>query len=205
VTTKKIHARAVTARKIKPGAVRSVALADGSVGASEIADGSVGAAEIADGSVGALELANNSVAASELVNGAVGTTKLATSSVRTGQIADRSIRLHDLGGTLPDFPDGLVNQTTTTAFEIKLAASDCRSISLTTLNPTPAGILGSMVVGTITTSAGGPVVDNAGFVLPTLVTETSQGGVVLHLAVCAGGSPQTIPAGSIATWSLIAP
>ena len=62
-----------------------------------------------------------------------------------------------------------------------------------------------MVVGTITDSAGGAVVNNLGAVLPTQVTATTQGGVVVHLVVCAGRSSQTIPAGSIVTWSLIAP
>ena len=38
-----------------------------------------------------------------------------------------------------------------------------------------------------------------------LVTETSQGGAIPHLTVCAGASAQTIPSGSIVTWSLIAP
>ena len=32
-----------------------------------------------------------------------------------------------------------------------------------------------------------------------------QGGAIPHLLVCAGGSAQTVPANSVATWSLIAP
>ena len=62
-----------------------------------------------------------------------------------------------------------------------------------------------MVVGTIANAAGGAVVNNAGAVVPTLLTETSQGGVVIHLVVCAGSSSQSIPAGSVITWSLIRP
>ena len=195
VTTSKINAQAVTAPKIKPGAVGSAALADGKVGAAELADGSVGAAELADGSVGAAEVADGTVGAAELADNSVG----------TGEIADRSIRLRDLGGNLGGFLGTVVNQTSTVQQAISLLARECIGLGLNTLNPAPPGILGSMVVGTITTSTGAPVFNNLGFVVPTLATATSQGGVVLHLGVCAGSSPQTIPAGSIVTWSLVAP
>ncbi len=205
VTTKKLHAKAVSAPKIKPGAVGSKALADGSVGAAKLLDGSVGAAELADGSVGAAELLDGSVGAAELADGSVGSTKLADSSVGTAKITDRSIRLHDLGGVVGGQVGPQVNSTATIPFAINLTAGQCTSAFLELFNPLPPGILGSMVVGTITTSTGGPVFNNAGFVVPTLATETNQGGVILHLGLCAGSAAQTIPAGSIVTWSLIAP
>jgi hypothetical protein len=175
VTTKKIHSGAVTRTKIRPGAVRSAALADGSVGASELVDGSVGASELADGSVG------------------------------TGKIADRSIRMHDLGGDVGGELGVVADQTFSIPAPISVAVGTCREIQLLTLNPTPPGVVGSMVVGIVRSSTGGPVLDNSGYFVPTMVSETNQDGVVFHLGVCAGTSPQTIPAGSIATWSLIAP
>ena len=198
VTTKKLHKQAVTAPKIKPGAVRAAALADDSVGSGELVANSVGASEVADGSMGTSELADSSVGASELINGSVGAAELAAASVGSAAVADRSIRLHDLGGAQ-------VNQTATVGSPISIAAGDCTSVRFGLTNPTAPGILGSMVVGTITTSTGGAVVSNTGFVVPTLVTETSQGGAQLHLGICAGGSAQTIPAGSIVTYSVIAP
>jgi hypothetical protein len=198
VTTKKIDAKAVSAGKLKPGAVGSTTIADGSVGLADLADASVGATEIVEGSVSAAELAPGSVGAGQLANGSVVAGKVEADAVGTDAVADRSIRLHDLGG-------GLTNQTSTTNNIISIAAGDCTSVRLRTVNPAPAGLFGSMVVGTVTDSTGGAVVSNTGFVLPTLVTETSQGGAVFHLAVCAGSSPQSIPAGSIATWSVIAP
>jgi hypothetical protein len=215
VTAKKIKAKAVTARKIRPSAVGSVALADGSVGSADLADGTVGSADLADGSVGAADLADNSVGASELLAGAVGTSviadgsvgaaDLADSSVGTSEIADRSIRLRDLGGEQAPNVGNPFHRVTTLNSPVSILAGDCANLSLTTMNPAPAGIFGSMVVGTVTNSAGGAVVNNLGAILPTLATETSQGGVVLHLTICAGASGQTIPAGSIVTWSLIAP
>jgi len=143
-------------------------------------------------------LANGSVKTRHLANGAVTTPKIAGDAVTSGKVQDRTLRLADLGGAVTD-------QITTTGGPISIAAGDCHNLSLRTHNPAPAGYLGSMVVGTVTNSAGGAVVNNLGAVLPTLLTETSQGGVVIHLTVCAGSSAQTIPTGSIITWSLIRP
>ena len=235
VTAKKIKAKAVTSPKIRPGAVGAAAVADGSIGSAELADGSIGSTDLADGSVGAADLAENSVTAaeiadgsvdaaeiadnsvtaaeiaagavgaSEIEDGSVGAAELADASVGTGEIADRSIRLHDLGGEQSAGVGNVVNQTATLGSAVSIVAGDCVNLSLRLFNPTPPGILGSMVVGTITSSSGGPVVNNLGAVLPTLATATTQGGTLLHLTVCAGTSAQTLPMNSIVTWSLIAP
>lgn len=206
VTAKKIKAGAVRSSKIRPGAVGAQALADESIGAAELAAGSVGPAEVADGAVASADLADAAVVAAKLAAGSVSATKLAGSSVGTEAVADRSVRLLDLGGAIAGFQNApVVNRTSTVASVINIAAGDCQSVRLGTFNPAPSGTLGSMVVGTITDGTGGAVVNNLGFVTPTLATETSQGGVVFHLGVCAGASAQTIPVGSIVTWSLIAP
>ena len=96
-------------------------------------------------------------------------------------ILDGTIRLRDLGGDV-------INQSTTIQNAVPVAAGTCVTLSLRTRNPAPPGYLGSMVVGTITDAAGGAVVNDLGAVLPTQVTATTQGGVVVHLVVCAGGS-----------------
>lgn len=163
--------------------------------------GTAFAAGLARGSVDTKALANGAVTAKKLHAAAVTARKLRRGAVRSKALADRSIRLHDLGGAGAD----LTNQTTTVLSAISLSAGECRNLSLRTYNPAPNRVLGSMVVGTITTSTDGAVVNNLGAVLPTLATATTQGGVVLHLTVCAGASAQTIPAGSIVTWSLVAP
>ncbi len=164
------------------------ALADGSVRTRHLANRAVTNAKIGTDAVTSIKLARGAVTGSDLRDGAV-----------TGRkVRDRSLGLRDLGGAE-------TNQTTITGSALMIAAGACQNLSLSTDNPTPVGYLGSMVVGTVTTSAGEAVVDNQGAVLPTLLTETSQGGVVTHLTVCAGASNQTIPAGSIITWSLIRP
>jgi len=143
-------------------------------------------------------LANGSVKTRHLANGAVTTPKIAGNAVTSGKVQDRSLRLADLGGTVTD-------QTSTVSSPVNISAGACQPVFLRLWNPAPAGLLGSMVVGRITSSTGGAVVSNSGSVVPTLLTETSQGGVIANLVVCAGQSSQTIPAGSIVTWSLIRP
>lgn len=143
-------------------------------------------------------LADGSVRTRHLANGAVTNPKIASNAVTSPKVRDGSLGLHDLGGKE-------TAQTTTTGIAISIAANTCHTLSLRTYNPAPAGYLGSMVVGTITNATGGAVVNNLGAVVPTLLTATSQGGVVIKLVVCAGSSSQTIPAGSVITWSLIRP
>ena len=124
------------------------ALADGSVRTRHLANRAVTNAKIGTDAVTSIKLAPGAVIGSDLRDDAV-----------TGpKVKDRSLGLSDLGGAL-------TNQTTTTGSAIAIAAGDCYNLSLHTYNPAPNGYLGSMVVGTITTSAGAPVVNNLGAVL----------------------------------------
>ena len=65
-------------------------------------------------------------------------------------------------------------------------------------------MIGSLVVGHVTDPAGGAVLSNAGVVVPTMVSETSQGGAIVNLVVCAS-SAETVPAGSIVHFRMIGP
>ena len=198
VKSKNLARAAVTSGKLKTGAVSTPKLREAAVTGSKLADAAVTAPKLAPNAVSGAAVVDGSLSAADLADNAVGAAELADDSVDSGAVQDRSIRLHDLGG-------GLVDQTTTLGTSISIAAGDCARVPLRLSNPAPAGFLGSMVVGTITTAAGGGVVNNAGFVVPTLVTATSQGGAFAFLGVCAGSSLQTIPVGSIVTWSVIAP
>lgn len=163
-------------------------------------------------------LADGSVRTRHLAANAVTTPKLAPDAVRSGRIAPGAVTASDLRGNavtgskvlngslgLRDFGGLATGVTVTITNAVAIAANDCRPIALALFNPEPEGILGSMVVGTITDAGGGAVVNNTGAILPTLVTETSQNGAMIHLVVCAGPSAQTIPAGSVARYSLIRP
>ena len=109
-----------------------------------------------------------------------------------------SLALSDLGGRA-------THELYTLNFQVDIAAHQCERISVNLYNPAPRRILGSMVVGTITDADGNAVVDNNGTILPTLITGTSQGGAIAALEVCAGGSAQSVPAGSKIRWSLLRP
>jgi hypothetical protein len=148
------------------------------------------------GTAYAAGLAKGSVGTPQLKNGAVTTPKLHANAVTGAKVRDGSLALRDLGGKVTD-------RVTTTSSPLTINANQCDPVFLALYNPAPAKILGSMVVGTITDAAGAAVVDNTGSILPTLLTETSQGGVIVSLEVCAGQSPQTVPAGSKVTWSLL--
>lgn len=188
IKTKHLAAGAVTTPKIKDRAVTT----------PKIKDGAVIAPKVGAGAVTGPKLGAGAVTETKVGDGAVTGPKLAPNAVTGGAVEDGSLTLADLGGTVTD-------QVTLVPAQVNVPAGECREIFLTLYNPAPNGILGSMVVGTITSSTGGAVVNNAGSVLPTLVTATSQGGAIPHLMVCAGGSAQTVPANSVATWSLIAP
>ncbi len=163
-----------------------------------LADGSVRTRHLGTGAVTSPKLAANSVISTKIGPGAVIGLDLRDNAVTGPKVLDGSLGLSDLGG-----PES--GQLTTLVNPVSIAVGDCQNLSLRTYNPAPNGYLGSMVLGTITNSSGGAVVNNQGAVLPTLLTATSQGGVVIHLTVCAGASTQTIPGGSTVTWSLIRP
>lgn len=163
-----------------------------------LADGSVRTRHLAKGAVTTPKLATSAVTSEKLARGAVATSDLRDDAVGGAKVRNGSLSLHDLGGMATQRTSVLSNARS-------ISAGQCATLPLALYNPTPAGLLGSMVVGTVTTSDGKAVVDNSGAVLPTLVTETSQGGAFVHLVVCAGQSAQTVPAGAVVTWSLIKP
>lgn len=149
------------------------------------------------GAYAAAVLRNGEVKTRHLANGAVTAKKLHSNAVDGAKVKDFSLTLHDLQAK-----DGL--QTSTTSSPIVVAAGSCQVVFLNLYNPAPKGLVGSMVVGSVTSSAGGPAMNNAGVVVPTMVSETSQGGALVNLVVCAS-SQQTIAAGSIFRYQVIPP
>ncbi len=132
-----------------------------------------------------------------LANGAVTTAKLRDNTVGTSKVKNFSLKLHDLNAR-----DGL--QSRTLSSQVVVAGGTCQMVFLALDNPAPRGLIGSLVVGHATDAAGDAVLNNSGVVVPTMVSETSQGGALTNLVVCAA-SQQTIPAGSVFHYQVIAP
>lgn len=132
-----------------------------------------------------------------IANGAVTTPKLGKAAVTSPKVKNFSLRLVDLGGR-----DRL--QTTTTSQPLSIPGDQCRQTFLNLYNPAPPGVIGSLVVGYVTDADGDAVLSNSGVVVPTMISETSQGGAIANLVVCAS-SPETIPAGSVFHYQLIGP
>jgi|GEM_PF-3807494 len=135
-------------------------------------------------------LSSGAYAVSTLRNGEVKTRNIAAGAVTSAKVKDGSLRLHDLGGKIAPF-------TRTTASTVVVAANTCVRFDVGLVaNPAEAGMTGSLVTGYLTTAQGAAVLTNAGSVVPTVLSETTQGGIVANLLVCASSS-QTIPAGSV--------
>ena len=149
------------------------------------------------GAYAAAVLHKGEVKTRHLANGAVTAQKLHSNAVSTKKVKDFSLKLHDL-----DAKGG--PQTRTVNSPIVVAGGSCQMVSLGGYVPAPDGVLGSMVVGRVTDATGGPAMDNAGVVVPTMVSETSQGGALINLVVCAS-SQQTIASGSIFHYQVIPP
>jgi hypothetical protein len=132
-----------------------------------------------------------------LGKGDVQTRHLAKSAVSSPKVKNFSLRLHDLGG-----PGHL--RTATTSQQVDIPGGECRMVFLTLDNPPSPGVIGSLVVGHVTDSAGDAVMSNSGVVVPTMISETSQGGAIANLVICAAG-PETIPSGSVFHYQLISP
>ena len=145
----------------------------------------------------ALSLGSGEVRTRHLATGAVTTPKLDQGAVTSSKVKEFGLRLNDLGGR-----DDL--QTRTTTQTLSIPANECRRIGLATYNPAPAGVIGSLVVGYVTSPDGGAVLSNSGVVVPTMVSETSQGGAVVNLVVCAS-SAETVPVGSLVHFRMIGP
>ncbi len=133
-----------------------------------------------------------------LAAGAVTTSKIAPNAVIGPKVKRGSLRLSDLGGHQ-------TRQTTTVNTAINVPADECRDAFLRLYNPAPNGVIRSLVVGHVTDANGGAVLANAAVVVPTMVSETSQGGAIAHLLVCGLGSPATVPVGSVFHWTLVGP
>jgi hypothetical protein len=149
------------------------------------------------GAYAAAVLQKGEVKTRHLANGAVTAKKLHSDAVSTKKVQDFSLNLHDFNAK-----DGL--QTRTVGSPIAVAAGSCQVVFLNLYNPAPDALLGSMVVGSVTDATGGPAMSNAGVVVPTMVSETSQGGALVNLVVCAS-SQQTIASGSIFHYQVIPP
>lgn len=132
-----------------------------------------------------------------LARGAVTTPKLDQGAVTSPKVKDFSLRLIDLGGK-----DGL--QTAVTSQPLSVPAGECRQTFLKLYNPAPAGVIGSLVVGYLTDASGNAVLSNSGVVVPTMISETSQGGAIANLVVCASGN-ESVPVGSVYHYRLIGP
>ncbi len=145
---------------------------------------------------------NGQVKARHIADGAVTTPKLRVDAVGSSQVRDFALRLHDLGHDVGGMAQ---NNTTPVSSAVSVPANECRRLGLRLDNPAPQGLIGSLVVGYITSDQGGAVLNNNGVVVPTMVSETTQGGAIANLMVCGGGSAQTVPAGSIVHWSLVGP
>jgi len=131
-----------------------------------------------------------------IAKGAVTTPKLHKGAVVSTKVKNLSLRLSDLGGK-----DGF---QTATPSAVTIPADECRQVELDLYNPAPRGVIGSLVVGYVTDAQGHAVLSNSGVVVPTMVSETSQGGAITNLVVCASGT-ESIPAGSIFHYHLIGP
>jgi hypothetical protein len=207
VTTGKIAGNAVTSAKIADNAIATGDVADSAIATGKIADSAVAAGKLADSAVTTDKVADSAIATGKIADSAVATGKLADSAVTSPKLADGAVgsaavqdfglRLHDLGG----FENA---GTSTVDLQFTVPAGECVRRGVDLFNPTPPGVIGSLVVGYLTDSQGGPVLNNAGVVLPTVVSETSQGGAVFNLVVCGSGS-QTVPAGSVFHYQLIGP
>jgi hypothetical protein len=149
------------------------------------------------GAYAATVLHSGEVKTRHLADGAVTAPKLHSNAVGTKTVKDLSLKLHDLNAR-----DGL--QTRSVGSLVTIAADQCRVVPLKLYNPAPPGLIGSLVVGHVTDVNGNAVMSNSGVVLPTMVSETSQGGALINLVVCAA-SQQNIPAGSIFHYQIVPP
>ena len=136
--------------------------------------------------------------AAALPRNSVGPRELKNDAVRSAHVKDFSLRLRDVDGAITRGKHVVDSQFT-------VANGDCEREIVAFSNPPEPGWIGSMVIGHLTDDEGNAVLSNDAFVVPTIVSETTQGGALPILMVCdIGGGGQTIPAGSIFRFRLIA-
>jgi hypothetical protein len=150
------------------------------------------------GAYAVLTLGKGEVHTRNIARSAVTTPKVHKGAVTSSKVKNFSLHLKDLGG------NGRL-RTASVPMTLTIPPDQCRMIEdLHLFNPAPAGVIGSLVVGYVTDSNGDAVLSNSGVVLPTMISETSQGGAIANLEVCAS-STETIPPGSVFHYQLIGP
>lgn len=204
VTTSKLHRGAVNASKVAKNSLTGKQINAGTLGTVPSATHATTAGSAApsgaasgalSGSYPSPSIADGAIITPKLADGAITTPKLADGAVDSTKVADFSLRLSDLGGNTND-------GTSTVGTTFTVPAGGCVVQGLSLFNPAPSGVIGSLVVGFLTDAQGHAVLNNNGVVVPTAVSETSQGGAIPNLVVCAA-STQTVPAGSIFHYRLI--
>jgi hypothetical protein len=142
----------------------------------------------------------NNVDHNDLQRHVVHTGKIHNGAVNSKKVDNFGLRLHDLGGKTN-------HGTDTVSSTVNVPPGQCNArFSLNLFNPAPSGVIGSLVVGFLTDDQGDAVLPNNGVVVPTMISETSQGGAIANLMVCdLGTSGQTVPAGSVFHYHLIGP
>jgi hypothetical protein len=114
--------------------------------------------------------------------------------------------VHDFSLRLRDFNGKTRQGTASLSSDLVVPPDGCSGKPLALYNPTPAHLVGSIVVGYVTDANGNAAMDNSGIVVPTVISETSQGGAEANLVVCArAGAGETVPSGSVFHFRLIAP
>lgn len=151
-------------------------------------------------SVATADSANPSGPAGGGLSGAYPNPAIADNAVTSAKVADFGLRLSDMGGAENA-------GTSTVASTVNVPPGQCNAtFFLNLFNPASADVIGSLVVGNLTNATGGAVLPNNGVVVPTMVSETSQGGAIANLMVCdLGTTGQTVPAGSVFHYHLIGP
>jgi hypothetical protein len=150
------------------------------------------------GAYAVLSLGKGEVHTRNIATSAVTAPKVHKGAVTSAKVKNFSLRLKDLGGK------GRL-RTASIATSLTIPPDQCRMIEdLHLFNPAPAGVIGSLVVGYVTDANGHAVLDNSGVVVPTMISETTQGGAIANLEVCTASS-ETIPAGSVFHFQLIGP
>lgn len=143
-------------------------------------------------------LSGAAYAAANLPPNSVGTAQLKNGAVTNTKVVHEGLTLSDLGAAKPSDRATLGIPVT---MPVSLAADSC-------VNWSPSGVVvrpskgvkvfGAMVIGNLTNANGGPAVDGAVAIAPTLLIQQSGGGATVNLIVCNSSStPETIPAGSV--------
>jgi hypothetical protein len=167
--------------------VRSINIVNGQVKSVDLRDNGVKSIDVKDGALTGVDVADHSLTAADIDQ--------STLNLTGSSIQDGSLTLADLGGT-----DGN-GLTQTTTSPIPLAAGACQAALTANFGD---GVVGDLVIGTLTDASGNAVLPNTAAVMPAIVIKTTQGGAVPNLVVCnTGTSPLTIPTGSVFHWRLI--